>query len=765
FDVEFDGPTERSKDKVLLPILGSHYGRALEAGQIQVQLSPQGLSVSANGRRLPCSPSSVAGLLQAAASRAHVVSELEILASSFKTVADETHPERRQRHLAVLKRQLATLIAEQPSVESELASVLQEVNSDPDRLDQFLIQQYYRLAYHRIARYDLDYRRFFDIDDLAALSTHRPEVFQATHELILKWVKDGELSALRVDHPDGLLDPIEYFKRLKAASHSLWVVAEKILQPGEQLPDSFQVSGTTGYDFLNALGGVFVDQSQEAAFSELYRDFLKLPEAPQFANIALDAKRFALEDLLGSEVSRLTRLFQRVASSKRRHRDFAGEELRRALCEVIACLPIYRTYVRPNSTPTEADLNYIRRAVQQAAKQRPELDSELMQLLEGMLSGQCASTLEWEFVGRFQQISATAMAKGLEDTAFYRYFRLACLNEVGGDPARFGASPREFHAFCAELQRRWPGTLVTTTTHDTKRSEDARLRLSALTEFTSEWRTAVNEWSELARSAPGVEAPERGMEYLLWQTLVAAHPISEARLTAYLEKAMREAKRETSWANPNADYEGRILQFARGVLRNADVMTSLDAFVRRISPVALRACLSQTLLKLTACGVPDIYQGSELLDTRLTDPDNRAPVDFPLRRQLLEAASRASVEEALAHPEPGFAKLWMIQRVLGLRRMMPDWFGPSATYQPLELHGAQAERVLAFARGQNVVVVAPRLWRSVLDHGFGDTHLPLPPGNYRNLFESELRFEGRVELAGLLRRFPVALLIAERPRG
>jgi (1->4)-alpha-D-glucan 1-alpha-D-glucosylmutase len=559
-----------------------------------------------------------------------------------------------------------------------------------------------------------------------------------------------------------LRDPAGYFRRLRGAAPGLWIVAEKILQPGETLAEDWQVDGTTGYDFLNVAGGLFVDPNAESLLSGVHAEFVGPAADIDFASSVLESKRLVLDDLLAAELWRLTRIFQKICASKRRHRDFANEELRRALREVIASLPVYRSYFQPGSGYREREASYVRSAVADARLQRPELDSELLTLLQELLCGGCDSELEWEFVGRFQQVSAATMAKGFEDTACYRNARLVSLNEVGGDPSKFGRETSEFHAFCGAISSRWPTTLVATTTHDTKRSEDARLRVSALSEFAPEWAQAVNEWSRAVHAGFHGDPPDRSTEYLIWQTLVASYPISEQRLCVYLQKAIRESKLVTSWSNQNARYEASVLDFARSVLSNPGVLQSVGEFVGQLLPVAWRSSLSQTLLKLTACGVPDIYQGSELWDTRLTDPDNRGPVDFDEHRRLLEVATRASSEDALAGFEQGLPKLWLLQRVLGLRRFKPDWFGPSAGYRPLQPLGPDADRVVAFARGEHLVAVAPRLWRRLLSTGFADTELVLPAGSYRNLFDSDVRYSGKVALGAMLRRFPVALLLAER---
>lgn len=760
FDVEWEGPTEEARSKVLLPILSDHYGRALEARKIQVVREASGLTLSAMGRRLPLAPESLSPLFLAVA-RAAQSAKLEFLASALAWTLAERDVERRRRHQHVIHSELAALLAREPELAREVDRHVDQLNADTEALDELIARQYYRLAHYRIARYDLDYRRFFDIHDLAAISVHDPRVFERTHALVLEWIRAKQVDGVRIDHPDGLRDPAGYFRRLRRVREDLWIVAEKILQPGEQLPDDWQVSGTTGYDFLNEVGGLFVDGAAEARFTELYGEFLGAAEPPDFRAEERACKRFVLDDLLAAELRRLTRLFQRVCASKRRHRDFALEELRRALREVISFFPVYRTYLQPGGTPRESEVRAVRQAVQAARESRSDLDAELLTFLEELLSGNCLSDLEWEFVLRFQQLTSAAMAKGIEDTAFYRYTRLISLNEVGGDPGRFGTTVERFHEFAQKLQSRWPLTLVATTTHDTKRSQDARLRVSALSEMPEEWAGAVKGWSRLARRYTSRAGPDPATEYLIWQTLIAAHPIEEARLWTYVEKAIREAKLHTSWLSPNAEYESAVQGFVRGVLADAEIRRSVDEFVKRLLPIAWRSSLSETLIQLTAAGVPDIYQGAEIWDTRLTDPDNRGRVDFDALRALLARAKRASPEEALAGLPEGITKLWLIARVLEARRRNPEWYGPEAGYQPLLARGRGADRIVAFQRGRRVITVAPRLWGAIAKQGFGDTVLDLPPARFRNLLDRDTGHEGTVAVGELLSRFPVALLVAE----
>jgi len=759
FDVDWGGPTERARNKVLLPVLADHYGRVLEDGKLSLIRDGGEFFLRVLERRLPTSAESLAPLLLAAA-EACGSAELELTARDLELVASEQDPTRRARYRDVVRRRLAEQLRTEPNLAAAIDRRLELLNADVEALDATVAKQFYRLAHYRIGRYDLDYRRFFDINDLAAISSHRPEVFERTHALVLKWADAGEVDGLRVDHPDGLRDPTAYFQALRQGRDKLWVVAEKILEGDERLPDEWPVSGTTGYDFMNVAGGLFVDSAAEQSLTALYREFLNEP-ALEYAAEVRAAKRTVLDDMLASDLWRLTQLLQQVCAAKRRHRDFANEELRRALREVIAGLEVYRTYVKPGVQVRDIDRKAVQHAIEQARQFVEDVDSELLGLVEELATGGAQSALEWSFVARFQQLSAATMAKGLEDTVFYRFTRLLALNEVGGDPSKFGANVQEFHALCGHLQARWPLTLLGTTTHDTKRSEDARLRIAAISELPQEWSAAVQEWSRTARAlAPG-EWPDRRMEYAFWQTLVAAYPIPDERLQAYLQKAMREAKVYTTWTNPNAAYEDAVQNFARIVLANSELMASVERFVSRVKPIAYRSSLSQTLLKLSACGVPDIYQSAETWDTRLTDPDNRNPVDFEGLQAALAIAERASLADVERGYEQGLPKLWLTQRVLWLRRQRPELFGAEAAYRPLISTGREASNIVCFSRGERVVVIAPRLFAGLMERGFGDTRVALPPGSFHNLFDPDTRVEGSAELSNVLARFPVALLVRE----
>lgn len=763
FDVDWKTPNELQRNKVLMPILGDHYGRVLEAGAIQISRDGASFSVRISERQFPIAPSTLDRLLERAATLAED-DQLEFLANSLRALGsslsgDREDRLRRRRHQQVIERLLRQHLEEEPRAAHAVDRALGELNADVDQLDALLDRQNYRLAYWRTARHDLDYRRFFDINELAGLRIGAERVFRDSHARVLAWLNEGLVDGIRIDHPDGMRDPEKYFRRLRSAAPRAWLVAEKILEPGEELPPNWPIDGTTGYDFMSKVTGLLVAGEHEAAMTQLYQDFTADP-TEDFHQLVRATKRQILEDLLGADLYRLARTFHSVCALHRRHRDFTLQDLRDAVKQVIACLPVYRTYVRAGSQASEADEQYLADAIRQAKVDRPALDVELLSFLREILTGRLEGETEWDLAARFQQLSGPAMAKGVEDTAFYRYTRLVCLNEVGGDPAEFGVTISGFHAFCDEVAERRPRTMLSTSTHDTKRSEDVRARIAILSQIPEQWGQRVRRWSQLAQSHRTGDWPDRITEYLFWQTLVGAWPISADRITTYLRKATREAKLHTSWTRINEDYETALEFFARQVLQDKALMEDFTAFVAELEPAARVASLTQVLLKLTAPGVPDLYQGNELWDHSLVDPDNRRPVDFELRRRLLTELDRLDAREILARSDEGLPKLWVIRRALALRAAHPDWFGPGASYRPLAVQGPHVERLVAFTRADRLVVVAPcRCFPP--PGGWQDTAIELPAGRFRPHLAEGPAMEGLASASELFAGFPVALLSAE----
>jgi (1->4)-alpha-D-glucan 1-alpha-D-glucosylmutase len=760
FDLDWQPPEPRLAGKILLPFLGDHYGRVLEDGYLQLEAGPDGLILRYHEHVFPLSPASQAGLLRLAAEEAGSVGLVEaadrLAAVSEPPAVGQEEDEERSISRRSIQADIHGLLQSDGAALSALRSLAARLNRDTDRLDRLIQAQHYRLAFWRVVTRDLGYRRFFGINSLVGLRMEEERTFQLTHTLVLDLLHRGVLQGVRVDHPDGLRDPEGYLVRLRQEAPEAWIVVEKILHPGEELPAAWPVAGTTGYDFMHALGQALVDGSGQDSMTELYADFCG--EHRPYAQVAWEKKHEVMQGMLGGDLSRLTERFIRVCEGRRRYRDSTRHELRQVLAEFIACLPVYRSYVRPESGRVERqDEQVIRQAAQDAAGRRPDLDGRLFDFLKRLLLLELSGQAESDLVLTLQQVSGPVAAKGLEDTAFYCYNRLAALNEVGGDPGSFGRPLSDFHQLMQRFAEQCPRTMLSTSTHDSKRSEDVRARLFLLSEIPDAWGEAVRRWS--ARNEPYRTNgwPDTNMEYLFYQTLVGAWPIEGARAEAYMEKAAREAGTHTAWTSQNQAYEQALRDFVRGVLNDQDFLDDLRGFVQPLIVPGRTNSLTQTLIKLSAPGVPDIYQGTELWDLSLVDPDNRRPVDFGLRRRLLEELDRLSPEAIMQRQDEGLPKLWLIKQVLGLRRHRPELFD-GAGYRPLAADGGLAEHVLAFCRGESLVAIAPRLVMG-LRRGWDGTSLNLPAGCWRNILDGRRTNGGQLKLAGLLDVFPVALLV------
>jgi (1->4)-alpha-D-glucan 1-alpha-D-glucosylmutase len=779
FDVDWEPPEARLRNRILLPVLGDHYGRVLEARDIGLVRRGADFRVRFHDREAPVAPESLAPLLADAAARAGS-DRLALIADGLADLpspeagatttgarADRALVERRHAQKARIGAELRRVFETEAASADAVDAVLAEANADPDRLHELLEAQNYRLAYWRAADRDLGYRRFFDVSTLVALRMEDERVFRETHELLIRLIAEGAIDGVRIDHPDGLRDPLTYLERFRLAANPGWTVVEKILEPGETLRRDWPVDGTTGYDFLNLVTGLFVDRAGCERLTDAYVDYTG--ETRGYAEVAREGKRLASDESLGADVARLTGLWLEVCERHRRQRDFTRHELHEALIETLASFPVYRTYVRADGDEVDAeDIRFVEAATDDARTRRPDLDPELFRFLADILLLRAGGGLEAEFVMRFQQLSGPVMAKGVEDTAFYRYNRLLALNEVGGDPGTFGVDPEAFHAAQAARARDRPRTMVTTSTHDTKRSEDVRARLVLLSEIPDRWSAAVEQWSAITERYRTDGSPDRNDLWLLLQTLVGAWPIGPDRFLPYVEKALRESKRHTSWSKPEAAYERAARVWAASALADSAFVAVLEAFVDQILPAARVTSLAQVLLKLTSPGVPDVYQGTELWDLSLVDPDNRRPVDFVARRGLLRESLALDATGALDRTDDGLAKLWLIRRALAVRAEHPSAFDAGASYEPLAVRGRQARHVVAFARvagdgsGATVTVV-PRLVLG-LEDGWEDTAVELPARRWRDGLGGMDRRPawtgGWTAVAELLARFPVALLVA-----
>jgi (1->4)-alpha-D-glucan 1-alpha-D-glucosylmutase len=754
FDIDWDPPEAKLRSRVLLPVLGDHYGRVLEAGELQVVRAGGGFSVRYHDHAAPLAPRSLDDLLGRAAARCGSA-ELESLAAALgrlplATATDRDSVQERHRDKEVLRDRLARLAADEGPVADALDAVVAELNADPDALDTLLARQNYRLAHWHTAGEELAYRRFFDVTGLVALRMEDELVFADTHALVLHWVREGAVHGLRVDHPDGLRDPEGYLRRLAEATGGTWVVVEKILEGEEALPATWPVAGTTGYEFLNQVGGLFVDAAGEQELTALYRELTG--DDDDWPTVARTKKREVLSSVLAADLERVTAALMAVCEGRRRHRDYTRSELRAVLAELVAAFPVYRSYVDPvGGKASEADHRSVEVAVAGATGARPDLDAELVAFVADLLLAHVTGPAEAEFVARFQQLTGPVMAKGVEDTAFYTYTRFVARNEVGGDPGQLATDPGRFHAANAEALTAAPARMTTTATHDTKRGEDVRARLALLSQIPGPWADAVRRWRASNNRHRAGDWPDANTEYLMYQTLVGAWPLPLDRATAYMEKAVREAKVHTSWVAPNEGFESALRRFVESVLADGGFTADLEAFVAPLVWPGRVTAMAQTLIKLTAPGVPDTYQGTELWDLSLVDPDNRRPVDFEARSEALARLDRLRVEDVVAVAESGLPKVLVTTRALQLRRSRPEALGPGA-YRPLEIDD---DHWLGFERGGSVAVVVPRF---ALRTGRPGATVALAAGAWRNVLTGDVVNGGRVPAETLVARFPVALL-------
>jgi (1->4)-alpha-D-glucan 1-alpha-D-glucosylmutase len=838
FDIDWRPPKEELAGKVLLPVLGDQYGRVLENQEIGVVYDGGAFYCTFYQTRLPIAPHSWSLMLEPAVAAARKalgeahpdVLELESILTAlshlpFRTETDEARVRERQREKEIIKRRLETLIEANEEVRRAADASLQALNGtkgDPrsfDRLERLLTDQAYRLSFWRVASDEINYRRFFDIDALAAIRPEDPVVFAAAHALVFDLIRRGDVTGLRVDHPDGLLEPERYFADLQhgclsalpeAGAQRFFAIAEKILMGDERLRQGWAIEGTTGYDSLNLLNGLFVRGARKRAFTRLYERFTGWSQP--YDDLVYESKKLMLQVSMSSELNVLARRLDGISEQHRWSRDFTLESLHFALREVIACFPIYRTYLSSDAPrPGAEDERHIRSAIDAAKWRNPAIDGSIFDFIRSVLLLEHPDGLTEEqrgerrmFAMRLQQFTAPVMAKGLEDTAFYRFFPLASLNEVGGDPRTFGISLGLFHGKSQARCKSWPNTLVTTYTHDTKRSEDVRARINVLSEIPEEWYRAIRSWQGLNRkwkTQAGGEAPGANEEYLFYQTLVGAWPLTPmnsqehsgfvARIQAYMEKALREAKLHTSWINPNGAYEEAVRRFVASALDPVPENRFLSAFLAfqgSIVRAGMLNSLSQVVLKTASPGVPDFFQGSEIWDLSLVDPDNRRLVEYSVRRSLLEkldAAERegaaALIERLLADPSDGAIKLYVTSRALRFRRANRELFAKGA-YVAVRGAGQRQEHVVAFARKlgrQSALAVAGRFFMALGadrrlplgEEAWGDTVAMLPRqlegGTWRDVFTGQrVSAEGRkgrwvLPLARAFSRMTVALLVPE----
>jgi len=748
FDVDW---TATGDDRVLLPVLGERYGRALTTGTLAIVHERGAFSVRAHDMRFPIAPRSLGTIVRRAGDRARHA-ELQFIGDALAGLPsphdrDVAARRRRHRDKAVLLGRLGALISEHPTLAEALDAEVEAINHDPVGLDAILEAQNYRLVHWTVAASQMSYRRFFDITTLVGIRNEDPDVFETSHQRVLEWLADGTLDGVRVDHVDGLLDPGAYLRRLRAQTPHGWIVVEKILAAGERLPASWPIDGTTGYDFMELAGQLIVDPAGEEPLTATFQAYTGDVFDP-----VIESRRARLEvmtDALHSELVRLTELAARVCAASPACRDYTRAEIEQALAEILAGYPTYRTYLGGEVAASSEDRARIAGAVEAARRARPDLDPDLLAFLETALAFELPSPEALELARSTQQVSGPIVAKGDEDTLLYRQVRLVSRCEVGADLATFGGEPDVLHV---ALARGGPRTMLATSTHDTKRSEDVRARIAVISEMPARWEETVMRWRTRAEAGWGNVTPDRHFEYLFWQTLVGAWPLPRERAQQFAEKATREARLRTSWRRPEPAYEAARARWIDGVYDDPELVTEVAQFAELLAPHGDRNSLAMLLVKLTAPGVPDFYQGTELRADSLVDPDNRRPVDLAAHRRLLRDLADAPAPRVAA--DLGRAKLHTIRRVLGLRRRAPTLFdGP---YRPLRTTGTHARRVFAFARGDDLVTIVPRL--GVHAENWQDTTLEVPPGAWRDVLSDRAVSGGHLAVADVWRDFPTALL-------
>jgi (1->4)-alpha-D-glucan 1-alpha-D-glucosylmutase len=809
FDIEWHHPHHSVRDRVLAPFLGKYYQECLENGELVLKYGPEGLSINYFDYCLPLKMESYNEILsfrlgkltnRIGKNNSDMIKYLGVLyVAKSLPVSDEF--DERYSQIMFLKAILWELYSSNQEIKVFVDENLKIYNGEKgnpesfNNLDKLLSDQYFRLAYWKVANEEINYRRFFNVSDLISLRVENPETFYRVHSLILKFVKEEKIQGLRIDHIDGLYDPLKYLQMLQERAKDVYIIVEKILELEEKLPENWPVNGTSGYDFTNFINGIFCKRENEKAFSLLYSRFIKYN--PSYERIVYDKKRLIIQARMAGEVERLAFIVEAVSSKDRYGIDITMHGLKRALEEILTVFPIYRTYMSDEGI-TERDFNYIEAVQAKVLESSPGLRHEIEYIcnllklnFEGHFSEE-QKKLALDFVMKFQQLTGPLMAKGFEDTALYVYNRFISLNEVGGNPGRFGIELNEYHKFMQMRNEKWPWTMNASSTHDTKRGEDIRARLNVLSEIPGEWEDKIKLWSEmnapLKETFKGLEVPEKNEEYFLYQVLTGSYPLAKEdfaefipRIKEFLVKASREAKTYSSWLNPNEEYEKAFQNFAEKILMKSAENKFFDdffSFQTKIAHYGLFNALSQTLIRLTSPGVPDIYQGSEMWNFSLVDPDNRRPVDFDLRKKYLREIKEAEsantnkyLKKILNSKNDGRIKLYTIYKVLNHRNNNPGLF-LEGSYIPLNPEGNYGNNVIAFARKKDSkwsITIVPRFLTELIDEDelplgiqiWGNTNLQIPAKikKWVNILTGETVYQnGEILIGDVFKSFPAAVL-------
>ncbi|MEG4013411.1 MULTISPECIES: malto-oligosyltrehalose synthase [unclassified Microcoleus] len=813
FDIEWNHAYENLKGRVLAPLLGNFYGECLENGEIQLQYREKGLTINYYDLKLPVKIDSYGkfithdlGHLGRELGRRHpdFIKLLGII-YLIKNTSSEVKGKARYDQVAFVKGLLWELYNQNPVVHEFIDKNINVFNGEKGNaesfnlLDDLLSDQFYRLSFWKVGAEEINYRRFFTVNELMSVKVEEIKVFHKNHALIFEMVEEGKFTGLRIDHIDGLYDPTEYLKRLRERVGDTYTTVEKILEHEEDLPPYWPIEGTSGYDFLNYVNGVFCRCDREEQFSEIYHRFTRL--TVPYEQLFLEKKGLIVEKNLAGDVDNLAQLLKNISGHSRQGNDFTRSGLEKALSAVLTVFPVYRTYINQEGL-RESDRTYVKYAIAHAKELVPRLLKEL-KFIETLLLLEEEETLTVEqkeerrhFVMKLQQLTGPLMAKGVEDTLLYVYYRLLSLNEVGGNPSQFGVSLADFHDFNKQQQIAWPHKMNATATHDTKRGEDVRARINVLSEIPEEWEQQVKSWRELNSSKKinfvNRMVPDTNDEYFLYQTILGSFPFEGIENTDYVDrlkdyaiKAVREAKVYTAWLRADNDYETGFMTFIESVLENSENNQFLKNFLpfwKKVADYGIFNSLSQTLLKITAPGVPDIYQGTEFWDLSHVDPDNRRPVDFDRRIQVLQEIKQQAktdilqlVEDLIATREDARIKLFLTARLLEARKEYLEVF-KSGDYQSLQVVGTFKDNVVAFARSfgdTTVIVVAPRFLTGVVKPAeipigkqvWKDTNLVLSeqmPSVWKDAITNQpVESNGTLEIGDALGYFPAALLISQ----
>jgi (1->4)-alpha-D-glucan 1-alpha-D-glucosylmutase len=749
FDIA--GETLMPRWRIGLAMLPDAYQAVLASGDMAIDLAGDRPRLTLNGQSWPLAPASWGVLLTAEWGGRETFAQLGSLAlNAGPDEAAQSAYRAAVRDADDAWREARTKASEALTAEAE------QICRAPERLHGLLEQQFYALHGWKRANEVVNYRRFFDVNGLVGLRMERDEVFNDLHGRLKAAIDAGEIQGVRIDHPDGLRNPAAYCRKLRSLFPDGRIYLEKILDSTERLRTGWPVDGTTGYDFLATVNRVWMDAEKAEVLAGIYAEFTAHPL--DLNRIVREAKGRIIEEIFAADLERLTEMACRRAWASWQSRDLGRRQLRQAIAAVTGSLPVYRTY-REGGTVEEDDRRLLEAAVANGQSLLEPGTRAAMQYVARLLLEDAGDPAAAEFIARWQQLTPAVTAKGVEDTIYYCYDRLLSCNEVGAQAALLGIAAEKFHEFCHHLSVHWPHTLLATSTHDSKRSEDVRTRISVITEMPDAWRAAITEWSRLNRPAWNGRAPDRHAEYLLYQTLVGAHPLGFDRAWEYMRKACREAKMRTTWHRPNLEYEDMIREFIAAILASPEFTDSLNAFAQTLVRPGRINSLAQTLIKLTVPGVPDFYQGTELWDLSLVDPDNRRPVDYAARTAMLAGLGESIAPDAAGDWESGRPKLWLIARVLQLRRERPEWFDAGSSYAPLTARGARASHILGYLRGGTMLTLVPR-FTAMLNDDWRDTVVPLPAGVWQDWL-TKRQWIGGVAPHDLFQAFPVALLVKQ----